>query len=71
MSEHGRRERLVFGREVEPGDSLRFMGRSYRVTRLENYDHPDGLGGARIAFVEGQERGFMTVFDEHTVTVAT
>lgn len=62
----------VTGKHLLPGDELLFLGSTHRITRLARYFHPritPVIGSARIAHVEGRERGFMTVPDEDQIPV--
>jgi len=55
---------MVEGKHLLPGDELRFLGSTHRITRLTTDAAIRGItpviGSARIAYVEGHERGFMT-----------
>jgi hypothetical protein len=63
---------MVAGCDLRVGDSLEFLGKFHRITRLEGLEGALAgcLGPARMAFVEGYDGGFMTVGDEHAYRVA-
>ena len=49
----------VKGQDVRVGDDLWFLGKPYRITRIEPYVHPAVTRGEqwRIAYSDGPERG--------------
>lgn len=63
---------FVPGAELRAGDSLQVLGKFHRIAHFERLH--DGVveyqGPTRMVYVEGDDRGFMTVADNGSYRIA-